>query len=168
MRESLVLSKRWSYIGLVDSSFGSKEMATISSTSIGAQSATQAGWQQLRLQQARQNAQRAEQAAQALAAKAADAQRVADRADENARFLYTQSDQARSEAGQARLGLAMVKSAGEMQSSLANTVEQVSVRQQATNTDNTVEKVPATPIAPAAPVVNTSGQVTGVMINTTA
>lgn len=140
-------------------------MANISSTSIGAQSAAQAGWQQLRLQQARQNAQRAEQAAQALAAKAADAQRVADRADENARSLYAQSDQARSAAGQARQGLAAIRSAGEMQGSLANTVDQVSVRQQAANADSTVEKAPVTP---AAPVVNTSGQVTGVMVNTTA
>lgn len=139
-------------------------MATVFSTSIGAQSATQAGWQQLRLQQARQNAQRAEQAAQALAAKAADAQRVADRADENARSLYAQSGQARSVAGQARQGLAVIKSVGEMQSSLANTVDQVSVRQQAASTDNTVEKAPATPVAP---VVNTSGQMTGVMVNIT-
>lgn len=138
-------------------------MAAISSTSVGAQAATQAGWQQLRLQQARQTAERAEQAAQALASKAADAQRVADRADENARSLYVQSDRASSAAGQARQGLAMASSVGEMQTSLANTVDQVSERQSGKEVDIQVASR-----AEAPPVLNTSGQMTGTVVNTTA
>jgi sRNA-binding protein len=157
------LSKRWSYIECVDSDSGVNKMAAISSsTSVGSQAATQAGWQQLRLQQARQNAARAEQTAQALAAKAADAQQVAARADESARSLYVQSEQASSVAGQARQGLAMIRSASEMQNSLSNTVSQVSVRQEVKVTDTQTSPVESPP------VVNTSGQVTGVVVNTTA
>jgi hypothetical protein len=114
------------------------------------------------LQQARQNAARAEQTAQALAAKAADAQQVAARADESARSLYVQSEQASSVAGQARQGLAMIRSASEMQNSLSNTVSQVSVRQEVKVTDTQTSPVESPP------VVNTSGQVTGVVVNTTA
>jgi hypothetical protein len=163
------LSKRWRYIGFVVSSFGIREMVSISSTSIGAQSATQAGWQQLRLQQARQNADRAEQAARALEARAADAQRIAERADENARSLFVQADQANSVAGQARQGLAMVRSVGEMQVSLSNTVSQVVARDTgAKPAEMVVSNTELKPKAVAPPVLNLSGQVTGTMVNTTA
>lgn len=137
-------------------------MAAISSTSVGAQAAAQAGLQQLKLQQARQNAERAEQIARALAAKAADAEGVAYRAEENARSLGVQSDQASSAAGQARQGLAMIQSVGHMQSALASTVSQASVRQNVKEADTIAPK------ADSAPVLNTSGQITGVVVNTTA
>jgi len=144
-------------------------MATISSASMGAQSATQAGWQQLRLQQARQNANRAEQAARALEARAADAQRIAERADENARSLFVQADQANSVAGQARQGLAMVRSVGEMQASLSNTVSQVVDRDTgAKSAEMVVSNTESKPKAVASPVFNLSGQVTGTVVNTSA
>jgi hypothetical protein len=143
-----------------------KIMMGISSTSIGAQTATQAGWQQLRLQQARQNAERAEQAARALEARAIDAQRIAERADEDARSLFVQADQANSVAGQARQGLAMVKSVSQMQSSLSNKVSLVTQRQEVKVTvTGTVAQAPR---VESPPVVNTSGQITGVVVNTTA
>jgi hypothetical protein len=151
---------------LLDSSFGIREMVSVSSNSIGAQSVTQAGWQQLRLQQARQNADRAEQAARVLEARAADAQRIAERAGENARSLFVQADQANSVADQARQGLAMVKSVSQMQSSLSNTISQVTQRQEVKETGTgTVARAPQ---VESPPVINTSGQITGVVVNTTA
>jgi hypothetical protein len=141
-------------------------MVSISSTSIGAQTASQAGWQRLRLQQARQNADRAEQAARAMEARAVDAQRIAERADENARSLFVQADQANSVARLARQGLAMVKSVSQMQSSLSNTVSQVAQRQEVKEAGTgTVAQAPR---VGSPPVVNTSGQITGVVVNTTA
>ncbi len=141
-------------------------MVSVSSNSIGAQSVTQAGWQQLRLQQARQNADRAEQAARVLEARAADAQRIAERAGENARSLFVQADQANSVADQARQGLAMVKSVSQMQSSLSNTISQVTQRQEVKETGTgTVARAPQ---VESPPVINTSGQITGVVVNTTA
>lgn len=137
-------------------------MVAISSTAVGAQAATQAGWQQLKLQQARQNADRAEAVAQSLAARAAEAQRVAERAQESARDLSVQSGQAQSAAGKARQGLAMLHSVGEMQTRLSNTVGQVVERQDVAPIAESMSR-DTTP-----PVVNLSGQVTGTVVNTTA
>lgn len=130
-------------------------MAGISSSTLGSQTAAQAGLQQLKVQQALQNAERAEQLARSLRSQANEAQRTADRAQEEARVLYVRSDQAQSAAGQARQGVAMMKSAGEMQTRLAGTVEQASARQERA-------------VSPPAPVLNSSGQVTGIIVNTTA
>lgn len=132
-------------------------MAAISS-SVGTQAVTQAAYQRFKVQQARQNAQQAEEVARALEAKAAAAQREAVRADENARSLTVQSNEARSVAGQARQGLAMIRSVGEMQARIVNTATQVSEKQE------TVQAQVQTP----KPVVNDAGQVTGTMVNTTA
>jgi hypothetical protein len=145
-------------------------MAAGSSTIAGAQAATQAGWQQLRLQQARRNAERAEATAQVLQARAADAQRVAERADESARSLSVQSSQAQSAAGQARQGLAMVRSVEQMQVSLSNTVSQAGERQNAPPAVQQVapQQTEAVSKATPPPVLNTSGQITGVVVNTTA
>ena len=156
----------WSYIGTVGFDSGVNQMAAISSSIAGARAATQAGWQQLRWQQARQNADRAEATAQALQARAADAQRVAEGANDDARSLSVQSAQAQSVAGQARQGLAMVRSVGEMQASLSNTVSQVSERQGVPQSPPQAAKVETRVDAP--PVLNTSGQMTGVVVNTTA
>jgi ABC-type hemin transport system substrate-binding protein len=136
-------------------------MAGISSTG-GLQAVTQTAFQQLKLQQARQNADRAEQVARNLRSEAAEAQREADRAQENARSLMVRANQAQSVAGQARQGLAMIRTVGEMQESLSN----MQIRTD-TVSSSTVETAV---IAPAAniPVVNTSGQVTGTVVNTTA
>lgn len=132
-------------------------MAGISSSSVGSQAVAQAGLQQLKVQQALQGAERAEQTARSLRAQANQAQQVADRAQEDARSLYVRSDQAQTAAGQARQGVAMMKSVGEMQSNLSGRVEQVVAKQESTVT-----------AAASEPVLNSSGQVTGTIVNTTA
>lgn len=131
-------------------------MAAISST-VGVQAATQAAMQQLKVQQVKQNAERAEFAARALRAQANQAQQVADRAQEEARSLYVRSDQAQNAAGQARQGLAMLKSVGIIETTLTNIASQASERQAQIQQSS----VPT-------PVVNTSGQVTGTVIDTVA
>lgn len=130
-------------------------MAAISSTAM-MQSATQVALQQLKVQQAKQNADRAEMIARSLRAQADSAQREAERAQEKARILYIRSDQAETAAGKARQGVAMIESAGEMRMRLANTVTQA------------VERVAGVQPGAAAPVVNASGQVTGTVLNVTA
>jgi ABC-type hemin transport system substrate-binding protein len=137
-------------------------MAGISSTS-GLQAVTQTAFQQVKLQQARQNAERAEQVARNLRSEAAEAQHEADRAQDNARTLMVRSNQAQSVAGQARQGLAMMRSVGEMQDNLSN----LQIRTD-TVSSSTGETGPIVPTAAKAPVVNTSGQVTGIVVNTTA
>lgn len=135
------------------------------SLTVGSSAAIQGALQQLKVQQARQNADQAEVTARALAAKAGDARRVAARAQENARVLTVQADQANSVAGQARQGLSMLSSVSTMQSQLFNTVERVGERIAAE------EPQAASPEAsqPASqPVMNTSGQLTGVVVNTVA
>jgi hypothetical protein len=150
-------------------------MAVTSATS-NSLSAAQLGMQQLRVQQAKQNAERAEAAAQSLRAQADAAQREAGQAQENARSLYVRSDQAQNIAGQARQGLVAVRSQGEMQVRLSNTVDQVVERANLPAVDATPVSVsPAVSTSSATeqraspqPVVNTSGQVTGRVVNTTA
>lgn len=133
-------------------------MASVSSTS----SANQYGWQQLKLQQAVRNADQAEQEAQSLKTQANDAQRVADRAQENARSLYVQSDQAQAKAGQARQGLVAIGTAQQSVTQLSNTVDQVLTRKPVST--STTQSTSTSPAA----VVNSQGQVTGTVINTTA
>lgn len=135
-------------------------MASISST-IGLQGVTQAAFQQLKLQQARQNAERAEQIARSLQNQAAAAQREADRAQENALDLSVRSSNAQSEAGRARQGLAMIRSVNEMKANLSTQLTRVETSM------SEAENGPAAPAA-AGPVINTSGQLTGTVINTAA
>lgn len=139
---------------------GREEMAVITST-VGMQAAIQGALQQLKAQQAKQNADRAEQTARVLSTKASEAQQVAVRAQENARSLTVQADQAHTVAGQARQGVVALNSASEMQVRLFNTAQQVSER-----IDSEPVKVSSQEAPP--PVLNTSGQLTGVVVNTTA
>ena len=121
----------------------------------GAQSASSGLWAQLQLQLARRTADQAEQQASALQAQARSAQSVADRAQENARSLQAQGD-----ASQARLDLANRSAVGEVQSQLSDLQTQIG---------KVLES--GAPIASAttsAPVVNTSGQQTGTLVNVTA
>ncbi|MCX7174553.1 MAG: hypothetical protein NT159_11660 [Proteobacteria bacterium] len=141
-------------------------MAIGSSTS-NIQSATQGAWQQLRLQQAKRDADRADQTAQALQAQAEDAQRVANRAEAEAKSLGVQADQAQSEATRARQGLASLSSMGQMQTLLNHVTEQVFQVPQNTQ-QSTQLSVPVKSQTGATPVVNTQGQVTGTVVNTTA
>lgn len=130
-------------------------MSSVSSTS----GASQFGWDQLKLQQARRNADQAEQAAQSLQAQAQAAQRTADRAEENARALAVDSNQARASVGKARQSLAAIQTEGQMQTQIAKVVDQVAQAQQS---------APSSAAPLSAPVVNAQGQVTGTTINTTA
>jgi len=135
-------------------------MAITSSVS-GTQSIVQSGLQQLKLQQARRSAEQAEQTAQALQTQANDAQRRAAREEEQARSLSVQADQAQGNAGRARQGLALIQTANESLTQVGNVVDQVIKKQQSvqTSTQSVLE---------SKPVVNTQGQVTGTVINTTA
>jgi sRNA-binding protein len=123
----------------------------------GTQAATSGAWAQLQLQQARQDANRAEQQAAALQARAASAQTVADRAQENARSLQVQSRQAQGDAAQARLNLASRDAVGEVQSQLSNLRTQIADVLQSDTLSSTL-----------APVINSSGQETGTLVNVTA
>lgn len=128
-------------------------------------SATQDAWQQLRLQQAQRDADRAERTAESLQAQARDAQKVALRANETARSLSVQADQAQSEAGKARQGVASLSSLGQFQTLVNHVSDQVTQRLQ-----NTQQSAPVNSQVPVSttPVVNTQGQVTGTVVNTTA
>ena len=136
-------------------------MAILSSTA-GAQSASQFGWEQLKLQQAQRNAEQAQQTAQSLQAQAQDAQRTADKAQDNARSLSVQADQAQSDAGRAEQGLAAIRTNGQAQTQLTNALNQAAPQP-------AVQPAAAAPVQQKpAPVVNAQGQTTGRVINTSA
>jgi hypothetical protein len=152
-------------------------MAIASSTSFAAFAPPSVGTQSLRAEQARRNAERAEQAAQALHAQAKGAQRQADRAQENARDLTVRSAAAESAAGQARQGLAALDSANRALTRLGQTVARAAAGKEepapspAASAASAVSTPPSGPtpaaqaLTPPRPVVNTSGQVTGTLIN---
>jgi len=142
-------------------------MADISS-SVGVQAVSQAALQQLRVQQAKQNAERAEMTARALRLQADAVQSEADRFQESARTLYVQSDQAQGAAGLARQGLAAIETRDKMQVQLSNTVEQVGARVNVAPPSGGAETSSGSETAKPAAVVNTSGQLTGTVINTVA
>lgn len=135
-------------------------MAIDSSTS-GLQSVTQLGWQQLKLQQAKRNADQAEQTAQILQQQASVAKQEANRAQENARTLAVQSDQAQSLAVRARQGLAGLSSGASSQAQLTYVIDQAVNRQP-------IAEATATAQDQSSSVVNTQGQTTGTIIDTTA
>jgi uncharacterized protein (DUF3084 family) len=139
-------------------------MDAVSSTT-SAQAASQTGALQFRLQQAQRNADRADQLAQALQSEAQAAQQAAAEAQGNAQTLAAQSSQAQASASQAEQGLQALRSANLMTAQLSNVASQVVAREQATQAP--VSATPQTG-APAGPVVNTNGQVTGTLINVTA
>lgn len=114
----------------------------------------------MQVQQARRNADQAEQQAAALKAQAQSAQSVADRAQENARSLQVQSRQAQGEASQARLSVATQNSVGAVQTQLSGLKEQI--------TQVLQSETLSPPAVAATPVVNTSGQQTGTLVNVTA
>lgn len=130
---------------------------------------TQAAFQQLKLQQAQQNADRAEQVARSLQIKAAAAQREANRAQENARTLSVESNQAQNIAGRARQGVAMIRSVSEMKAGLEDALIRVTASAETVDASTNVSTAAAPAVtAGSAPVINTSGQVTGTRVNTVA
>jgi len=121
---------------------------------------------QLQLQQAERAAERAEQNARNLRSQARQAQTNADRAQERAREMQVQSGQADREAGAARQGLSSVRSLQQFNQGVTN------IRQEITEL-NAKPILPVKPVAPSdtaapAPVVNSQGQTTGTLVNLTA
>lgn len=98
-----------------------------------------------------------------MQSQARSAQSVADRAQENARSLQVQSRQAQGDASQARQNLASLDSVGKIQSQLGELKTQISKVLQSEPL-----AVSATTTTAAVPVVNTSGQQTGTLVNVTA
>lgn len=122
----------------------------IGALSLSTSAALQSG-AQARLQQAQREAARAEQNAQSLQASAQNAKQEARRAAQEAKTLSAQSDQATVEARSARQNV----------TEISNQQQRDSIAQQVTN-------VKFTPLPGPPPVVNTQGQLTGTMVNTSA
>jgi hypothetical protein len=132
------------------------EMPVTSSS--GVQSPGSGVWVQIQQQQAQRNADRAEQQARSLYLRAREAQASADRAEEYARSLNMQAGQAEGEATRAKQGLAAQESLAEVQTQLSGWREQIS--------SALAPKADAQPVAEApAPVTNSLGQQTGTLIN---
>jgi len=131
------------------------------------QSANVSAYGQLRVQQAQRNAERAEQEARALQADARTAKTVADRAQENARNLQVQTNQAFDNAGRARQGVAALRSSAESLGELGFRAGQVLERLTPSESEAASVKLETATPAPK-PVVNTSGQTTGAVISVTA
>ena len=130
-------------------------------SSSGVQSPGSGVWVQIQQQQAQRNADRAEQQARSLYLRAREAQASADRAEENARSLNMQAGQAEGEATRAKQGLAAQESLGKVQTQLSGLQEQIS--------SALAPKAVAQPVAELpAPVTNALGQQTGALINVTA
>lgn len=134
----------------------------------GMQGASQSGLQQLRVQQAQRNATQAEQEARVLRAEADAAQREALRADERARMLDVDASQAQGRAGEARQGLAALRSLGEFGTRLINTYERVVEAQTETQANSAAVSDTVDQGSQPVPVVNAQGQVTGQVVNVAA
>lgn len=129
----------------------------MASSASGIQLANQSAWQQFRLLQAERNADQAERQAGVLRSQADAAQRDANRAQETARSLAVDANQAESTAGEARRGVAMVR-----------TVEESVSRMSATY-DRTAQVRPApADMVDSGAVVNSQGQVTGQVVSVAA
>ena len=131
-------------------------VSSLSST----QSINSAAYQQVQQQQAQRNADQAVQAARSLQAQARSAQSAANRAQENARSISAEASQADSRASQAQQGLLAMRSMSSIQSGFDNLRQQIS--------SVLSNEAPVTEAVQPAPVVNTSGQQTGVLISVTA
>jgi hypothetical protein len=129
-------------------------MATASS---GIQLANQSTWQQFKLSQAERNADRAEQQARALRSQADSAQREASRAQDNARGLQAEAGKAEIRADQAWRGVATIKTVEDMGTRLSTVYDRVAQ----------VQTVP-TEATTSDTVVNAQGQVTGQVVSVAA
>ncbi|MCK9199979.1 MAG: hypothetical protein M0P59_05065 [Gallionella sp.] len=139
------------------SSWQEQKIMAVTSTS-GTQAVTQAAWQLLQLQQAKQFAERAAQNARTLQAKANDAQNQADRAQESARTVRVDANQAQSVAIEADRGVRATESSSQIGPQIVNKVTQTVQAQ-----------VAATEVqAQTPPTVNTQGEAIGTVINVTA
>lgn len=120
-------------------------------------------WVQIQQQQAQRNADRAEQQARSLQVQAREAQLSADQAQENARSLKVQAGQAEGQANSAKRGLAAQEAFGKVQTQLSGLREQIGLA---------LTPAPKDVVQPAAelpaPVINAMGQQTGTLVNVTA
>jgi hypothetical protein len=141
-------------------------MSAISSIS-ASQSASPGSSLQAALQQAKRIANQAEATAQALEEQASSAQAAASSAQGYASALNVQAGQAQLNVDWTQQDLNAVETAGQISTQISSVVKNVIDVEQ-----NTLPAVVAVPVAkPAilnAPVVNTQGQVTGKIINTSA
>lgn len=133
-------------------------MAVTSTSTSGTQAVTQAAWQSLQLQQAKQFAERAAQNARTLQAKANDAQNQAERAQENARTLRVDANKAQNVAVQADRGVRATEATSQIGPQVVNKATQVAEAQ----VSATVTQTQTTP------TVNTQGEAIGTVINVTA
>lgn len=136
------------------------EMATISSIS-ASQSTGATTSLQTALQQAKRTADQAESNAKALEAQANQAQNAASSAQDYANSLSTQAGQAQLNVGWTQQNLAAVETVGQLSSQISSVITNV-VDAQQSKVSNTAASIPN------APVVNTQGQITGKIINTSA
>jgi type II secretory pathway pseudopilin PulG len=141
----------------------------ISSTS-ASQGISSGLFAQIQQQQARRNADQADQQARALQSQAQTAQAAANRAQENARSLKVQANQAQGDASSARQNLSSLKSLDETQNQLSGLRDQIRAVLNPDATASASSKVSATSVAVAstatmAPVINSSGQATGTLVN---
>lgn len=113
---------------------------------------------QLQVRQAQGEAERALSNARALRVQAQNAEQSAVQAQQNARSLRVQSDQAQQEAGQARQNVTSLQSLQAYSEDIGVLREQVS---------EVTAKMPDFASVPQ-PVINSEGQATGTVVNTTA
>lgn len=111
--------------------------------------------ERLRVQQAQRTAEQAETTARALSRQATAAQREADLAQEDARTLKVRSDQAQSNAGQARQQVVSLESVKTVQQGIDSIRSQIATTLQSQDT-------------PPAASINAEGQTTGTLVNVTA
>lgn len=141
--------------------FVSLTMSTISSISSASQSASASSSLQSALQQAKRNANQAETEAQTLQQQASSAQATASSAQAYASSLNIQSAQAQLTVGFTQQSLDAVQVAGQIDTEIPAALNNI-INLQASKADSVA--IPTT----KPPVVNTSGQVTGKIINTSA
>ena len=136
------------------------EMATISSISASQPTSANSALQTA-LQQAKRTADQAQSTAQTLEAQATAAQNAASNAQNYADSLSIQAGQARLNVGWTQQDLAEVETAGQLSSQISSVITNV-VDAEQSKVSNLAASVPKSP------VVNTQGQITGKIINTSA
>ena len=137
-------------------------MSSISAVS-ASQTASSSSSLQAALQQAKRTASQAETDAQTLEQQAASAQAAASNAQAYAGSLNIQASQAQLNVGWTQQSLDAVEVAGQINTEIPAVLSNI-VNVQASKATSEAEAIPVT----KPPVVNTSGQVTGKIINTSA
>ena len=135
-------------------------MPAISSVTASSANSSSSSGVQAALQQAKRVANQAEATAQALESQANHAQAAASDAQNYASSLNIQANQAQLNVGWTQQKLAAVETAGQLSTEITSVVNNVVNAHPAKQT--------AVTPAPTPPVVNTQGQVTGKIINTSA